>query len=69
MNVPAERRWFALGGGVGVAWPMSDHARLFGSVELAIPVQRRELVMSEGRPYEPDIAAARCSLGLEVGWP
>lgn len=66
--VEKDHRWVAAGGGFGVAWPMSDQARLVGSVELAIPIQRNEMMMSTGKPYEPDAAAARCSLGIEVGW-
>jgi len=67
MGVPDERRWVAVGGGVGVAWPMADHVRLVGTVELAIPVERTPLMVSDGT-FEPDPAAARCALGVEVGW-
>ena len=35
-ETPQERRWKAVGGGFGVAWPMSDNARLIGMIELAI---------------------------------
>ncbi len=66
--VETNHRWVAAGGGFGVAWPMSDQARLVGNVELAVPIQRHDLMMTTGKPYEPDAAAARCSLGIEVGW-
>jgi hypothetical protein len=67
-DTPQQRQWRAAGGGVGVAWPMSDQARLFGSFEVAIPLHRERLVLDRGGAYEPDPMAARCSLGLEVGW-
>lgn len=66
--VADERRWLAAGGGVGVAWPMSDRARLVGTVELAIPIERTPMMMMSGSEFEPDPAAARANLGLEVGW-
>ncbi len=66
--VAEERRWLAAGGGVGVAWPMSDRARLVGTVELAIPIERTPMMMMTGSEFEPDPAAARANLGLEVGW-
>jgi hypothetical protein len=66
--VESSHRWVAAGAGFGVAWPMSDQARLVGNVELAVPLQRNDLKMTTGEPYEPDAAAARCSLGIEVGW-
>lgn len=66
--VEDERRWLAAGGGVGVAWPMSDRARLVGTVELAIPVARTPMRMTTGSDFEPDPAAARANLGIEVGW-
>jgi hypothetical protein len=66
-DTPEARRWQALGGGVGVAWPMSDHARLFGMMEIAVPLNRSD-VMLEGGPYAPDPMAARASAGLEFGW-
>ncbi|MEO7091887.1 MAG: hypothetical protein ABI175_01470 [Polyangiales bacterium] len=66
--VEKDHRWAALGAGFGVAWPMSDQARLVGNVELAVPIARHEMMMTTGKPYEPDAAAARCSLGIEVGW-
>lgn len=62
-------RWTALGGGFNVAWPMSPVARLVGAVELMIPVERTVFMLEDGRDlYRPSSAAARCSLGIEVGW-
>ena len=43
-------------------------ARLFGSVELAIPVNRDDVTLDGYGTYEPDPLAARSSVGLEVGW-
>jgi hypothetical protein len=66
--VEKERRWVAAGGGVGVAWPMTETARLVGTVELAIPIDRTPMMMQTGSEFEPDPAAARANLGLEIGW-
>jgi hypothetical protein len=67
-SVEASHKWFAAGGGFGVAWPMSENARLVGNVELAIPIDREAMMLDTGGTFEPDAATARCSLGLEVGW-
>lgn len=67
-SVASDHKWFAAGGGFGVAWPMSDSARLVGNVELAIPIDREPMMLESGRQFEPDAATARCSLGLEVGF-
>jgi hypothetical protein len=65
----ASARWTAVGGGFGVAWPMSPIARLIGTVELAIPLERTRFMLRDGADlYQPAGAAARCSLGIEVGW-
>jgi hypothetical protein len=66
--VEKERRWVAAGGGFGVAWPMSDRARLFGTVEVAVPVDRTPMNLMTGAQFQPDPAAARANLGIEVGW-
>lgn len=66
--VEEERRWLAAGGGFGVAWPMADRARLVGTVELAIPIERTPMMMMTGNEFEPAAAAARANLGLEIGW-
>jgi hypothetical protein len=67
-STPMERRWKALGAGFGVAWPMTDTARLFGMVEFAVPVNREDVTLDGYGVYEPDPLAARSSVGLEVGW-
>lgn len=67
-ETPSARQWRAAGGGFGVAWPMSDQARLFGSMEIAIPTSREPIMLDRRGAYEPDPFAMRCSLGLEVGW-
>lgn len=66
-ETPMERRWKALGGGFGVAWPMTENARLIGMVELAIPVNRQSVTLDSGA-YQSDPLAARSSVGLELGW-
>ncbi|HEX5063884.1 MAG TPA: hypothetical protein VFV99_31105 [Kofleriaceae bacterium] len=66
-DTPQERQWHAVGGGFGVAWPMSDNARLFGMIEIAVPVERERLMLDTGA-YEPDPMAARSSAGIELGW-
>jgi hypothetical protein len=67
-DTPSERQWRAVGGGLGVGWPMSDNARLMGTMEIAIPVNRERLMLDRGEAYMPDPLAARASVGLEVGW-
>lgn len=67
-NVQPDHRWLAAGGGFGVGWPMSDRARLVGSVEIAVPLAKKQMMLDSGAPFEPDAAAARASLGIEVGW-
>lgn len=74
MGLDAERtgsaRWTALGAGLGVGWPMSDHARLVGTFEVAFPLERPRFMLAQGSDlYQPGAAVARCALGLEVGWP
>jgi hypothetical protein len=67
-DTPQERQWRALGAGLGVGWPMSDNARLMGTMEIAVPVNRERLMLDRGEAYLPDPLAARASVGLEVGW-
>ncbi|MDX2092692.1 MAG: hypothetical protein SFX73_32805 [Kofleriaceae bacterium] len=62
-------QWAAVGGGFGVAWPMSPYARLVGSIELMIPVGRTRFTLDSGTElWRPTSAAARSALGLEVGF-
>lgn len=65
---PVDHRWKAVGAGFGVAWPMTDSARLFGMVEFAVPVSRNTVTLDGYGTYEPDPLTARSSVGLEVGW-
>lgn len=66
----AETRWTALGAGLGVGWPMTEHARLVGTFEIAIPLERPRFMLAAGSDlYQPGAMAARCAFGLEVGWP
>src|SRR5438445_3624118 len=39
-STPVDHRYKAVGAGFGVAWPMTDSARLFGMVEFTVPVSR-----------------------------
>jgi hypothetical protein len=67
-DTPSERRWAAVGAGLGVAWPLSQQARVVGNFELAIPVSHDELPLDRGEAYKPDPLAARYAIGVEVGW-
>lgn len=67
-DTPDNRQWRAIGAGIGVAWPMSNQARLIGNMELAVPINRDRLMLDRGEAYQPDPMAARYSLGIEVGW-
>ena len=61
--------WVGAGAGVGVAWPMAPRVRLVGVAEVVVPFRRSEFVLQDGTElYRPDLATARCGLGLEVGW-
>jgi hypothetical protein len=61
--------WVSAGAGIGVAWPMTPHAHVVGLVELAVPFQRARFVLQDGTEvFRPDVATARCGLGLELGW-
>ena len=66
-DTPRDRRWNALGGGFGVAWPMTPNVRMIGMLEFAVPINRADLALDIGT-YKPDPIAARSSVGLEVGW-
>jgi hypothetical protein len=66
-KTPSDRRWSQVGAGLGVAWPMSNQARLVGNLEFGVPLQR-ETVMLDDRTFEPEALTARFSVGLEVGW-
>jgi hypothetical protein len=62
-------RWIGAGAGFAVAWPMSTHTRLIGTVELVVPVQQARFVLRDGSEiYRSGPATARSGLGLEVGW-
>jgi hypothetical protein len=67
-STPVDQRWKALGAGFGVAWPMSDMARLFGMVEFAVPTSRNEVLLDGYGTYQPDPLTARSSVGFELGW-
>lgn len=68
MSMPAERRWTALGGGIGVAWPMADNARLVGTVEFAARLGGEPMVMEQGGKAYDAGSAARANFGIELGW-
>lgn len=62
-------RWLAAGAEFGVGWPMTEHTRLIGVVELAVPLERARFVLRGGSSvFSPEVATARCGFGLEVGW-
>jgi hypothetical protein len=67
-DTPGNRQWRAVGAGLGVAWPMTDHVRLIGNLEVAVPVKREGLMVDRVGIYEPDPMVARYSVGMEVGW-
>ena len=67
-ETPTARRWKALGAGLGVAWPMSDQSRFVGNMEVAVPTGGEQLNVNGYGAYQPDVMAARFSVGLEVGW-
>lgn len=61
--------WASAGAGIGVTWPMTPHVHVVGLFEVAVPVQRARFVLQDGTEvFRPDVATARCGLGLEVGW-
>lgn len=62
-------RWLAAGGGFAVGWPMGPRARLIGTIEAVMPVQRARIVLQDGSElYRAGWAAVRSGLGLEIGW-
>ena len=63
-------RWAGLGGGFGVAWPMTHAARLVGVIEAVVPLERTQFLRQGGvELYRPDVVSVRSGLGLEIGWP
>ena len=48
---------------MGVAWPMSNQARLVGNLEFGVPLQH-ETVMLNDRTFEPDPLTAVAGLGM-----
>lgn len=68
-GVNMQSRWTGAGAGFAVAWPMSPHARLVGTLEVVVPVETAALMMPDGTSaYRPDLATVRTGFGLEVGW-
>ena len=63
-------RWEGIGGGFGVAWPMSLHTRLVGLIEAVVPLERTQFLVQDGvELYRPEPVSVRSGLGLEIGWP
>lgn len=61
-------RWLAAGGGFAVAWPMGPRARVIGTIEAVVPVQRAWIVLQDGSElYRSAWVAVRSGLGLEIG--
>ncbi len=66
---PRSGRWTAIASGFGVGWPMSAHAYLVGTFEVAASLERTRFMLLDGNEiYQPSPASARCALGLEVTW-
>jgi hypothetical protein len=64
-----EGRWFAAGTGFGVAWPMTKWARLVGTTEVMLAVERVRFSLGDGSViYAPAPMSARATCGIEVGW-
>jgi hypothetical protein len=62
-------RWMAVSTGFAVAWPMFTHARLVGTIEAAMPVERVPFALQGGSEiYRSGAVTVRSGLGLEVGW-
>lgn len=62
--------WAAVTAGFGVGWPMTRHAQLVGTFEIAVPTSRVHFTLAEsGNIYSSSAIAARCAFGLEVGLP
>jgi hypothetical protein len=64
-----EGRWFAAGTGFGVAWPMTKWARLVGTTEVMVAVERVRFSLGDGTVvYAPAPMSARATCGIEIGW-
>jgi hypothetical protein len=64
-----EGRWFAAGAGFGVAWPMTKWARLVGTTEVMVAVERVRFSLGDGTVvYAPSPMSARATCGIELGW-
>lgn len=62
--------WTAVTAGVGVGWPMTPNARIIGTFEVAVPISDVTFSLAQGSNiYSASPVAARCALGLELGWP
>ena len=63
-------RWIAAGAGFGVAWPINRWARLVGTTEIMIAIERVKFSLGDGiTVYAPSAASARATCGLEIGLP
>ena len=62
--------YVAVTSGFSVGWPMSPNARLVGTFEVAVPTRAVVFSLADGGDiYRASTGAARCALGLELGWP
>lgn len=69
LSAPYGEPWAALTTGFGVAWPMSEHARLVGTFEIAAVLARGWVGAADtGEIFRPSVWTARCAIGLELGW-
>jgi hypothetical protein len=62
-------RWITANAGFSVAWQMAEHARLVGTFEIGVPLERVRFVLAQGGEiYRPSLTVARSAFGLELGW-
>jgi len=71
-QVPGEQfdsgRWIAAGAGFGIAWQMTSWARLVGSNETMLAIDRMRFRSGGEIVYAPSPMSFRASVGLELGW-
>lgn len=71
-KVPGEQfdsgRWIAAGFGFGVAWQMTKWARLVGSNETMLAIDRMRFRSGGEIVYAPSPMSFRAAVGLELGW-
>lgn len=71
--LPAQQlesgRWLAAGAGFGIAWQMTRYARLVGTTETMLAIERVRFSLGDGIiVYAPSPMSVRTTVGLEVGF-